>query len=180
MAPLSEEKRLYYKNWRKKNKERLKEYNKSQYNKHKETIRNNAKKKYHSEKDNIDSKFFEQRNRLRFINKIKSLQKVSGLIIPECCICGEKDPRLLSINHINGNGQEDNKHYGNMSNAVQRGRDISDLDVRCFNCNMLYEYECKRKGPDNWKQYYDEYIKECNNNVGSNVINDIHVTLTKK
>ena len=178
MPPLSEERKLYYKNWRKKNNKRLKEYNKQQYYKHKDKINKNANEKYRSEKQNIDSKFMERRNELRFINKIKSLQKVSNLIIPKCCICGETDPRLLTINHINGEGGIDNKHYGNMSIAIQRGRSIDDLDVRCFNCNILYEFECNRKGPENWKLYYDNYIMECMSNI--NVINDIHVTLTAR
>ena len=35
------------------------------------------------------------------------------------------------------------------------GRAISDLDVRCYNCNILYEYEQGRRNlPLNWKELY--------------------------
>ena len=40
----------------------------------------------------------------------------------KCVNCGETDIRVLQINHING-------------------RDNPEVDVRCANCNILYEYE---------------------------------------
>jgi hypothetical protein len=159
MQPWTEERKEYYRLWRIRHKERLKVYNKLLYDKHKITIRTNAKIKYYKEKDNRDtSKFFKDRDDKRFINKMKALQLVSGKHIPECCICGIKDPRLLSINHINGDGHKDSKKYGNMAVAVNKGRDTSDLDVRCHNCNILYEYICDRRGPKNWEELYNKII----------------------
>lgn len=54
-----------------------------------------------------------------FTNKIEYLQFICKKRIPECSICGEKDLRVLTENHlING-----------------------ESDVRCMNCNFRYEYE---------------------------------------
>ena len=160
MPALTEKQREYYRQWRIKHKERLKVYNKMQYKKHKVKILSNAAIKYKEEKINRNnSHFFKVRDNKRFLNKLKALQKVSGLQIPECCICGIKDPRILNINHINGKGGIDSRKYGNMSIAVNRGRDIKDLDVRCNNCNILYEFERGKRGPMNWKELYNNLTK---------------------
>ena len=163
-----ETRRLYYRKWYQKHKYRLRKKTNEQYYKHRTTIRNNAKEKYKKEKENRDnSAFFNTRDMKRFLNKINSLQKVSGEKVPRCIICGTEDPRVLTINHINGNGSVDSNNYGNMAVAVSRGRKVDDLDVRCFNCNIIYEFERGKRGPKNWSELYN------------NVINDIHVTLTK-
>jgi hypothetical protein len=141
------------------NKELTKINNRSQYQKHREKIRAKAKAKYNLEKLNRTiSHYFLVKDKWRFLSKLKALQKVSGLLVPKCCICGIEDPRVLTINHKNGDGKIDNKKYHSSTIAVNRGRDVSDLDVRCFNCNILYEFELGRRGPSNWKEYYDNVV----------------------
>lgn len=61
----------------------------------------------------------------------------------ECVKCGEADIRVLQINHLDRNGTQD-KGAGNIrlrfyKEILDGKRD--DLDVRCANCNILYEYE---------------------------------------
>ena len=42
--------------------------------------------------------------------------------------------------------------------GVNRGRDTNDLDVRCFNCNILYEFDRGKRGPSNWKELYNNLL----------------------
>lgn len=161
MPPLTDKQKEYYRLWRIKHKERLKDYNRNLQLKHRVNILKRAKEKYAKEKLNRGtSEFFKWRDNNRFFNKIKALQKVSGKLIPECCICGITDPRILSINHINGRVLTDKRNSGNMALEVHRGRDISDLDVRCHNCNILYEFERGKRGPKNWEELYNEIINK--------------------
>ena len=93
-----------------------------------------------------------------FKDKIYALQKVSGLKIPECCKCGMKDIRVLTINHINGDGaiERGNRRVSRTHRQIRLGRGVEDLDVRCYNCNILYEYERGRCNlPLNWKELYE-------------------------
>jgi len=95
----------------------------------------------------------------RFVDKLKALQKVSGLQEPICSKCGITDIRVLTINHLNGDGAKERKIYGSRVSRIYRDirndRTTSDLDVRCYNCNILYEYERGRINlPENWKELY--------------------------
>jgi len=95
-----------------------------------------------------------------FINKLEVLRKVSGLSKPKCCNCGTTDIRVLTINHINGDGAKERKVEKNkVSRAyrdIKNGRTTLDLDVKCYNCNILYEYEQGRRSlPLNWKELYE-------------------------
>ena len=76
----------------------------------------------------------------------------------ECVVCEETDLRLLTINHINGDGYVDREKFKNqmggtnpdgiaMYRAIKAGRHSGEgLDVRCYNHNILYEYELGRRG----------------------------------
>lgn len=54
-----------------------------------------------------------------------------------CVKCGNSDPRVLQINHIG-----DKMRKLNMSDmqSILRGECV-DVDVRCANCNVIYEHE---------------------------------------
>jgi hypothetical protein len=64
---------------------------------------------------------------------------------PLCVGCGLKDIRILVINHKDGNGNIERREGmvgKSLYKAIVMGtRRITDLDVRCHNCNVLYEYE---------------------------------------
>jgi hypothetical protein len=96
----------------------------------------------------------------RLTDKIKAFQKVSGLKTPICCKCGEYNVYVLCINHINGGGRKElagNKYYLFIKGILNGERGVDDLDVRCQNCNTLYEYERgHRKYHRDWEKLYKE------------------------
>ena len=60
----------------------------------------------------------------------------------KCVVCGVTDLRILTINHKNGGGTKDRKARIKVYRELRNGsRDKKDYDVRCFNCNILYDYE---------------------------------------
>ena len=75
---------------------------------------------------------------------IKAIMILGG----KCERCGETDVRVLQINHRNGGGVKDFKKKGPQTIYIEiikgkRGKD--EFDVRCSNCNILYEYEMGRR-----------------------------------
>lgn len=91
--------------------------------------------------------------------RLKALQLVCGARKPICCKCGVDDVFVLAINHKNGGGRQEVKHNpGRWWKAiVSGGRGVSDLDVRCQNCNILYEYERgRRRLPRDWREIIAE------------------------
>ncbi len=73
------------------------------------------------------------------------LRKKALLMIGNSCInCGETDIRILQINHKDGGGGKEygkGKHSLMYRKLISGERKTNDLDVRCANCNILYEYE---------------------------------------
>jgi hypothetical protein len=59
----------------------------------------------------------------------------------KCRRCGEANPLVLTLNHINGNGHKDRNHYSTeaLCHQVVNGRD--DLELLCHNCQKLFEYD---------------------------------------
>lgn len=99
------------------------------------------------------------RNLYYWKRKYETLKIISGLIIPECKICKITDLRVLTINHINGNGTKNGEH-GNITflNKIINGkRAINDLDIRCHNHNILYEFE---RGTRKYTDPYSTNSKE--------------------
>lgn len=74
--------------------------------------------------------------------KLRALQKISGQLIPTCK-CGISDLRILTINHKVGVGRHDKERggYSFYKKIIDGSRPCEDLDVRCYNCNILYEFE---------------------------------------
>ncbi|MEK6883509.1 MAG: hypothetical protein AABY22_28030, partial [Nanoarchaeota archaeon] len=80
--------------------------------------------------------------------KIKVFKMISKNNI-KCISCNLKDVRVLQINHKNGDGhiEMNGLNYYSFFNSIINGkRTVSDLDLRCANCNILYEFECGRRG----------------------------------
>lgn len=58
-----------------------------------------------------------------------------------CSCCGERDPRLLTLEHKNGGGNEHRRRCGGTSTCVLKdvkrlGWPKDDFDILCFNCNL--------------------------------------------
>jgi len=78
--------------------------------------------------------------------KLAVIAKLGG----KCVACGMTDPRVLQVNHKNGGGLKELKRIG--STHIYRGivlgtRTTDDVDLRCANCNIIYEYE---RGARRW------------------------------
>lgn len=65
----------------------------------------------------------------------------------KCINCGNSDVRVLQINHKNGGGNKDFKEnsVGVYRRIINHPETRKDYDVRCANCNILYEYEVGRR-----------------------------------
>ena len=70
-------------------------------------------------------------------------QKAVEILGGRCVKCGNTDIRVLQINHKNGGGRQDRKGrpYRFYREIVNGKRDREGYDVRCANCNILYQYE---------------------------------------
>ncbi len=74
-------------------------------------------------------------------------RKVIELLGGKCVRCGITDWRILQVNHINGNGSKERKIKGSSGifrEILNGKRTLIDLDLRCANCNILYEYDMRR------------------------------------
>src|SRR5207245_5877411 len=119
--------KLYQRNWRIKNHEAAR------------NIWRKYAENHHLENLEISRKY-------RFETKIKAIKNIGGA----CVNCGCKDVRLLTVNHKEGNGLKHllsmSKNRGNASFELYRriaNRTINnkDFDSRCYNCQILFEYE---------------------------------------
>jgi hypothetical protein len=93
------------------------------------------------------------KNLLKFL----VLQKISNKRIPECIKCKEKDIRVLEVNHLNGYNDKIHERIQIYRKIINGERKISDLEVRCSNCNVLYEYERGKRFFD--KKSLEERLK---------------------
>lgn len=119
------------------------------YRTHREEIRENAKQYYLKHLEVIKARARETYRRNPEVHKELSRKnlweirrKVINLFGGGCIICGITDLRILTLNHKNGCGTK--KRTGNMKvyrELLSGQRNKDDYDVRCFNCNMLYDYE---------------------------------------
>ncbi len=84
-----------------------------------------------------------RRSLLHFKNKLQVIEKLGAA----CANCGEIDPRILQVNHLNGGGRREleNGTWNFLKKIIDGNRSIEDLDLRCANCNILYEYEVGRR-----------------------------------
>lgn len=97
--------------------------------------------------------------------RVRALQRVSGQAIPSCRRCGETDIRVLILNHLNADGGLERKGGRDgrwITRAVASGeREVSDLEVLCYNCNILFEYDRGyRRLPRDWQSVVDEEVTQ--------------------
>lgn len=114
---------------------------KSQYNNYYRKNKEKAKLYYESNKEACRERNKKARPKIILKNYELKVKVCTLLGDCKCCVCGETDIRLLQINHINGRNNETTKGAELYSAIVKGLRAAEDLDVRCANCNLLYEYE---------------------------------------
>ena len=73
-----------------------------------------------------------------------AIEKLGG----QCVMCGNKDIRVLQLNHIGKRTRKPN--YSDLVDIVEGRQAVDPLDVRCANCNIIYEFtKGKRKSYPN-------------------------------
>lgn len=110
-----------------------KKYNAEYYKKNRKTMR-----LQHKIWRALNGKEYNKRRRLSL--KLRALQIISGLEVPECCSCKCKDLRALEQHHKNGGGHKELKAYNNANKSfyleiVMGRRETDDLEVFCRVCN---------------------------------------------
>lgn len=164
----------YYKKWKNKNPEKVKKYEKKFRLNNRIKLRNRDNKKNMERKSKgicincakksksrcFCSECLKRRNLWQFIYKFKALQIISGKRIPRCILCGERDIRLLTKNHRGTPIKKLKKdRMSDLDIKILNGeRKINDLEVRCYNCNILHEYERGNRKLD--KNQYKKMLKE--------------------
>ncbi len=97
-----------------------------------------------------------QRSKLGRMMRWKAKLLVLSMLGRKCVKCGITDPRVLGLNHKNPGGLKDRRRFRDQQHGLYRAilkgeRDSADLEIRCLNCNALYEYERGRCSlPPNW------------------------------
>ena len=75
----------------------------------------------------------------------KRRQALLVLLGGKCAKCGNRDPRVLQVNHLRGHGREERRKFGRIREfytAVLDGRrSTEDLNLLCANCNVVYDYD---------------------------------------
>lgn len=159
----------YHRAWKKKHRVRLAKERKANYKKNRLKILNYQKSWYlrRGGKFSImyDGRTWqEHRLEQNLKKKIAVLQIISDQKKPTCVACGISDIRVLTINHVNGGGGEEKKalKYASVKHAVSMGfRGIDDLEVRCFNCNWIDDYEKGRRLiAKNWEELYELFTQQ--------------------
>lgn len=87
---------------------------------------------------------------------LRALRKVAGSEIP-ICRCGCDDPRVLEINHKNGDGWRERRKKGFKSQTfclqiISGERTTDDLEVVCKVCNIAHY--CLTKFGLTWKIHH--------------------------
>ena len=71
--------------------------------------------------------------------------KVIQMLGSKCISCGETDTRVLQINHVTGHeSKKENLKWKEKVDIILGGNEHK-LDIRCANCNVLYEHEVGRR-----------------------------------
>lgn len=132
------------------------EYQKWYYVIHKER-KNQAAKDWRVRNLEYDKKRSREKGHLHRLQlKTAAILRVAGKV--QCQVCGIDDIRVLTINHLNGDGyKERHDRISRTYRDIAHGRKTDDLDVRCYNCNILHEYDLgRRRLPVNWREIMEQ------------------------
>lgn len=126
--------------------------------KHREELAAKKRQHYHENREQILRSRHLSRNHARYINRLK--QEVFNHYGNKCYCCDLRDPRFLTIEHLNNDGYTVKYKSGKGKRLAGTGlyRHIidagfpSDITLACFNCNCARAYwgrggECPHKTP---------------------------------
>jgi len=117
--------------------EAKKQWDRDYKRKHPQTYsREYGKEYYASHKKHLR----EYQIRRRKERKIRVIEKYGG----KCACCGEKRIEFMTMDHINNDGGQERKKYGEGNTPYNRldklPVDRSKYQVLCFNCNCAKQY----------------------------------------
>jgi len=126
-------------------------YNKR--NRNKKRVNSRTWYKNHKEHASILHREYYGKHKERIMNKLRRLRIAAVMALGGSCVrCGETDLRVLQINHILESGVIGRRRVGQnaktkMYTDILSGNAEGRFDVRCANCNIIYEYERGRIRP---------------------------------
>ena len=121
------------------NRERILQREKARYADHPERQQAYSKQRYQAKKEflNAQSKITSKKRREKLRREI--LQHYSRSLIPFCNCCGETTEAFLSIDHVNGGGNQHKKQVGRHEEfyrwIIQQGFPPG-FQILCHNCNQ--------------------------------------------
>jgi len=106
-------------------------YNRQYYADNRERLRETQKRWRDSNKE------ARRESRRRYVQNLKD--QVYAVYGRSCTCCGEDNPKLLTIDHVNGGGGEHRRQLGSsvmvLLDIIKRGFP-DEFQVLCFNCNL--------------------------------------------
>lgn len=129
--------------WRKENPQ---QYQKDYYQAHKKEIQQRSKEYYHRNKGKIavrQAARYALTRTERLMRDKENRQKLRDNVFAHyggycCACCGETTPEFLSIDHVNGRGNQHRRQVGSggtFYNWLRRNNFPPGFRVLCFNCN---------------------------------------------
>jgi len=141
----------YKHNYYLKHKDERREYNAKYREENKEKLRRYNQKYYQENRKKLIEKSIKRSKKWSQKIKKEVLSHYSHKNYPVCKKCGETDMRVLSIDHINGDGAKhrreifgENKKSGRHFYKWLQENDYPDgFQVLCMNCQWIKRYENK-------------------------------------
>ena len=132
----------YYKEWRKKNRDKLREYEKRYYQKHMEQIRK-RKREYYKKWYQKHKDYEKQRKKKTFLKIKNEVLSHYSNGTPKCVCCGETHIEFLTINHIKGGGRKHREELGIRGGHkfywwLKKNNYPEGFNVMCMNCNFAF------------------------------------------
>jgi len=154
-----QERKLYQKQWRETNRERLKKEDHEYYLANREHFREQSHQNYLQNKERYieRSRRFKQENRTKWLEYQRRYRELHpeqartlymrtrALVIEKlggkCIRCGFSDKRALQIDHINGGGLREQKliQTSGIHRKILHGSD--GYQLLCANCNSIKRWE---------------------------------------
>lgn len=119
----------YFKDWAKENAEHLAEY----------------QARYHQEVRKAD---YPKLHKQRKTSYKKLREQVKEILGNECKHCGNRDSRVLCVDHVNGGGNIEVREIGwwKILSSIRDLGDQGKYQLLCANCNLIKRIENKEHG----------------------------------
>ena len=145
----------YHRQWRSRNRDRSRELARATYHRHRARYLEKSRQ-YRTPEVQAARRMYGRKEGARV--RIAVVRAMGG----HCVICGETDWRVLQINHLDGDVDHEMYNSTKVYRDLLAGRrSIQGLDLRCANCNLLYEYERGTRYKDVDLKALEEEVLSC-------------------